>query len=157
MASKCKENDIHWDICHIQNIMTPYLVRRQKKKKKNLNLVILYNIWKVFHCWLFFVERPWSENHPKKKYLWFCLALRYEKIWSKEPLQCTYDFITIHRSSLRALETKPVSIYMIHNLSYETTVAGVTKFLKALVKKTFSMGFSWNMRRKIISLVTKLA
>ena len=104
-------------------------------RKKNQNLIILYNFWKVFYCWLFFVERRWSENHPKKKYLSFCLALRYEKIWSKEPLQCTYDFIITHRSSLRALETKPVSFYMIHNLSYETKVAGVTKFLKVHVKK----------------------
>ena len=104
------------------------------KKIKNLNRVILYNIWKVFHCWLFFVERQWSENYPKKKYLTFCWTLRYEKIWSKEPLQCMYDFIKIHRSSLRALETKPVSFYMILNLSYETKVGGVAEFLKAHVK-----------------------
>ena len=69
-------------------------------------------------------------------------------------MQCTYDFIIIHRSSLRALETKPVSFYIILNLSYETKVGGVTKFLKAHVKK---INFFFGILRKSISLVTKLA
>ena len=30
---------------------------------------------------------------------------------------------------------KPDSFYMIHNLSYETKVAGVTKFLKVQIEK----------------------
>ena len=69
-------------------------------------------------------------------------------------MQCTYDFIIIHRSSLRALETKPVSFYIILNLSYETKVGGVTKFLKAHVK---TINFFFGILRKYISLVTKLA
>ena len=69
-----------------------------------------------------------------------------------------YDFIIIHRISLRTVETKPVSFYMIHNLSYETKVGRVTKLLKAHVKNiVFSMEYSVNMRRQNISLVTKLA
>ena len=69
-----------------------------------------------------------------------------------------YDFIIIHRSSLRALETMPVSFYMVLNLSFETKVGGVTKFLQAQVKNIiFSMGYSVNMPRKNILLVTKLA
>ena len=36
---------------------------------------------------------------------------------------------------MRSIETKPDSFYMIHNLSYETKVAGVTKFLKAHIEK----------------------
>ena len=110
------------------------LCTEQFLRKCNDFMVILYNFWNAFHCWLFFVERPWSKNHPKKKYMTFCLTLWYEKIWSKEPLQCTYDII-IHRSLLRALETKPVSFYMINNLIYETKVRGVAKLLKAHVKK----------------------
>ena len=46
-----------------------------------------------------------------------------------------YGFIIIHTSLLRSVETRSISFYMIHNLSYETNVAGVTKFLKAHVKK----------------------
>ena len=76
----------------------------------------------------------------------------------KEPLQCTYDFIIIHRSLLRALETNPVSFYMVHNLSYETKKRRVTKLLKAHAKNIiFSMGYSVNMRMHNISLVTKQA
>ena len=71
-------------------------------------------------------------------------------------MHCIYDFIIIHRSLLRTVETKPVSFYMIHNLSYETKVGRVTKLLKAHVKnKFFSMGYSVNMRKQNISLVTK--
>ena len=133
MASKCRENEIHGRY----KILWHQLVGGQEK---NLNVVILYNICKVFHCWSFFVERTWSENHHKKKYLTFCLTLWYEKIWSKEPLQCMYDFRIIHRSSLRTVEMKPVSFYMIHNLSYETKVGRVTKLLKAHVKNIFFYG-----------------
>ena len=69
-----------------------------------------------------------------------------------------YDFRIIHRSSLRTVEMKPVSFYMIHNLSYETKLGRVTKLLKAHVKKFFFfMGYSVNMHRQNISLVTKLA
>ena len=64
----------------------------------------------------------------------------------------------VGRSSLGALETKPVSFYMIHNLSYETKVERVTKLLKAHVKKIiFSLEYSVNMRKQYMSLVTKLA
>ena len=151
MASKCREKEIHGRY----KILWHQLVGGQEK---NLNIVILYNICKVFHCWSFFVERTWSENHHKKKYLTFCLTLWYKKIWSKEPLQCMYDFRIIHRSSLRTVEMKPVSFYMIHNLSYETKLGRVTKLLKAHVKNIFFfMGYSVNMHRQNISLVTKLA
>ena len=62
-----------------------------------------------------------------------------------------YDFIIIHRSSLRTVEMKPVSFYMIQK-------GRVTKLLKAYVKNIiFSMGYSVNMRKQNISLVTKLA
>ena len=151
MASKCRENEIHGRY----KILWHRLVGGQEKY---LNIVILYNICKFFHCWYFFVERTWSENHHEKKYLTFCLTLWYKKIWSKEPLQCMYDFRIIHRSSLRTVEMKPVSFYMIHNLSYETKLGRVTKLLKAHVKNIiFFMGYSVNMHRQNISLVTKLA
>ena len=69
-----------------------------------------------------------------------------------------YDFIIIHRSSLRTVESKPVSFYMIHNLSHETKKGRVTKILKAHVRNIiFSMGYSVNMCRHNISLVIKLA
>ena len=144
MASKCRENEIH------ATYKMTSTGRYAKNNNDNLNIVILYNIWKVFYCWSFFIERP--------GYLTFCLTLWYEKIWSKEPLQWMYDFIIIHRSSLRTVESKPVSFYMIHNLSHETKKGRVTKLLKAHVKNIiFSMGYSVNMRRHNISLVTKLA
>ena len=47
----------------------------------------------------------------------------------------------INRSSLRTVEMKPVSFYMIHNLLDETKAIVVTKLLKSHVKtRSFSMG-----------------
>ena len=66
--------------------------------------------------------------------------------------------IIIHRSLLRALETNPVSFYMIYNLSYETKKRRVMKLLKAQAKNIFfSMGDSVNMRIHNILLVTEQA
>ena len=54
-------------------------------------------------------------------------------------LHCIYDFIIIHRSLLRTVETKPVSFYKIRNLLYEAKVIGVTKLFKSSVKTKISL------------------
>ena len=73
-----------------------------------------------------------------------------------EPLHCIYKFVIIHRSSLRTVETKPVSFHIIHDLLYETKMIGVTKLLKSHVKtKSFSMGYyKYNQKKYIISYRT---
>ena len=49
------------------------------------------------------------------------------------------------------MEKKLVSLYMIHNLLYETKVISVTKPLKSNVKtKSFSMGYSNHEQKKYI-------
>ena len=46
---------------------------------------------------------------------------------------------------------KAVFFYMIHNLSYETKVTGVTRLLKAHVKiRSFSMGYCKQEQKKYI-------
>ena len=57
----------------------------------------------------------------------------------------------IRKSSPRTVEAKPDSLYMIHNLLYETKVTVVTNFLKAHVKiRSFSMGYCKHGQKKFI-------
>ena len=53
----------------------------------------------------------------------------------------------MHQSSLRTVETKAVSFYMIHDLLNETKVRGVTEILNAHV---FSMGYCKHEQKKCI-------
>ena len=45
--------------------------------KKNIlpKISHTYIVRKLFQCWSFSTERPWSENHAEKKYFLFSLAL----------------------------------------------------------------------------------
>ena len=48
----------------------------------------------------------------------------------------------MHGSSLRTVETKPISFYMKQNALHEANVTGVTKLLKEHIKiKSFAMGY----------------
>ena len=136
-----------WDI--ISDTKFYNVITGRYRKTFFLNMVILYIIWKVFHYWSFLTKRPWSENHPEKKYLKFSLTFSYKKIEGRkqEPLHCIYNFIIIHRSSLRTVEAKLNSFYQTRNHLYETKVTGVTKLVK----------YMSNISRRNTILVTKLA
>ena len=126
--------------------MTSWLVARENNFCPNI--AILNIIRKVFHCSSFFTKRSWSKNHEKEKYLTFSLTLWNEKICSKEPL---------YWSSLRTVETKPISFYMIYNVLYETNVTGLTKLLKAHVKiRSFSMVYCKREQKKFVSYKTSV-
>ena len=64
---------------------------------------------------------------------------------------CIYNFIIVHKSLLRSVETKPVSFYKIRNLLYETKMTGVTKLCKSYVKtKSISMGYRKHEQNKYL-------
>ena len=66
-------------------------------------------------------------------------------------LHCIYNFVIIHRSLLKTIEIKPVSLYKTRNLLYETKVIGVIKLFKSYVKtKSFSMGHCKHEQKKYI-------
>ena len=113
---------------------------------KGLSLLIIF-YWKTM-IW------KWS----KKEIFDISLTLWYEKIWSKEPLHCIYDFIIIHRSSLRTVETKPVSFYMLHNLLYEKNSGRCKETFESTCKKHFFYGIlSKHAQKKyIISYKTSI-
>ena len=75
----------------------------------------------------------------------------YKKILEQRITACIYNFIIIHRSSLRTFEAKAVSFYMIHNVLHETKVAGIGKLFKARVKiKIVTKGNCTNDLKKYI-------
>ena len=69
------------------------------------------------------------------------------EVRKQEPMHCIYNFIIIHRSSLRTVEAKLNSFYRTRNLLHETKVIGVTKLVKHMS----------NISRRNTILVTKLA
>ena len=76
-------------------------------------------------------------------------------IWKshrKETFEIFFNFVTLHcKSPLRKAEKKLFTLYMIHNLLYETKAIGVTILLKSHVKTgSFSMGYCKHEQKKYI-------
>ena len=115
------------------------LGKKQKTTKKSEHSHIICHL-KGLSLLIIFYWKTMIWKWSRKEIFDISLTLWYEKIWSKEPLHCIYDFIIIHRSSLRTVETKPVSFYMLHNLLYEKNSGRCKETFESTCKKHFFYG-----------------